>query len=1149
MKKVLTTLIVALFAISAIASNVIYKVSPYGDDANDGLTWESAFATVQKAVESTNGEDCEIWIAKGTYDFKNSEIYQIVRPKSNTKIYGGFSGTESSISDRNAGTPTTFDAGGTGIFFCFEDIENVLIDGINFQNGHPRYSGNSESLNGGAFWVINSGVKVQNCSFDKNEGRLSVIYNSNGNMYTSSDKMFELVNCTFNKGTCSDIYSDGSTNIDFCTFLNNIQILNTNGISDIRIRNSILASLSSVEQSASVKNCIVYNSNEFRGTNIQDVIEADPLLTYFGYFNSSVKTISVAEGSPAIGRGELDENTTDARGFLRSYPPTIGAFEFDNTFYMSELKTADLETEYLCNSSVKLRLDTTDKKASFSWYKDSQLIANTDKGEYTIPTFNESAEYYVEVTTSTGEIFRSNRITLKLIEPTRYYVSSLGNDENDGTSWQTPFKTFEKAIVSVDANSWNEIWLDMGVQSSSTAITIPNKTLIYGGFKGTENSVEERDLGSYTKILSSTNGIKVLGHALIDGVEISGARNVSALEIISSDSGLNCSVKVFNSRFIDNENVWGGAILINGNVTLVVSKCEFYRNNATTCGGAIASPFDGDNVTISIIDCLFDSNGGTNRSGPPRGGAIFLQTVKSCSIMNSYFRCNKMEQGGAIYDNYSNLHIENCVFNSNIARYGQALYGRGGAILSYYSELNIVNSIFSDNCASGNGGAIWAFSNSTEKDTINISACTFMNNQCEFVGLDNSEKEASQVCIINGNVSAENIIIWSDFDHEKSLLVEGANSHSVVNSIIKGGNTYGESVYGENPNLLPLRKYIKDKLPFMPVCEGSIAIKLGKYSPEAVDIVGKERTKSTIGAVEYDKYIFVDMSENETLSTIDLIVPKILSTYDISKSEITLSKSIGANWEYIDNFLNGFTQIEPYAFYTFTEKNSEGEYKYFYFELTPVPGIIKNPASVKSVTGNETSFCVETNAEEVLYKWEYSEDGVNWIELKETKNSLILNNISDKNNGKYRCSISNKNGEVISEVAELSVYKNMFSLWCANSGVEDGQNTPFATPFNDGISNIEKFAFGLSGNKAASYAENALFKQSYADGKACFQFPISKDAADSVNVKVMTSEDLVNWVEAQSSNIGESGDFNLMQTEQTVPEGGKLFFKLIVEEK
>ena len=124
-----------------------------------------------------------------------------------------------------------------------------------------------------------------------------------------------------------------------------------------------------------------------------------------------------------------------------------------------------------------------------------------------------------------------------------------------------------------------------------------------------------------------------------------------------------------------------------------------------------------------------------------------------------------------------------------------------------------------------------------------------------------------------------------------------------------------------------------------------------------------------------------------------------------------------------------------------------------------------------------------------------------------------------------------------------------FALWTSKNGLSGDNANALATPFNDGISNIEKFAFGLSGNKAASYSENALFKQSYADGKACFQFPISKDAADSVNVKVMTSEDLVNWVEAQSSNIGESGDFNLMQTEQTVPEGGKLFFKLIVEEK
>ena len=124
-----------------------------------------------------------------------------------------------------------------------------------------------------------------------------------------------------------------------------------------------------------------------------------------------------------------------------------------------------------------------------------------------------------------------------------------------------------------------------------------------------------------------------------------------------------------------------------------------------------------------------------------------------------------------------------------------------------------------------------------------------------------------------------------------------------------------------------------------------------------------------------------------------------------------------------------------------------------------------------------------------------------------------------------------------------------FALWTSKNGLSGDNANALATPFNDGITNIEKFAFGLSGNKAASYSENALFKQSYADGKACFQFPISKDAADSVNVKVMTSEDLVNWVEAPSSNIGKSGDFNLMQTEQPIPEGGKLFFKLIVEEK
>ena len=190
---------------------------------------------------------------------------------------------------------------------------------------------------------------------------------------------------------------------------------------------------------------------------------------------------------------------------------------------------------------------------------------------------------------------------------------------------------------------------------------------------------------------------------------------------------------------------------------------------------------------------------------------------------------------------------------------------------------------------------------------------------------------------------------------------------------------------------------------------------------------------------------------------------------------------------------------------------------------------------------------VEATGYNLQYQWQISTDGETWDDIENaTLSKLNVFVTEDVAFNYYRCYIYNKDeeGNVRSEaytdflehgIVLPTSEEDKFGKWAYDNKLTGDNAKPTAIPRNDGITNLEKFAFGLSGNKASSYSENALFKQSYADGKACFQFPISKDAADSVNVP--------------SSNIGESGDFNLMQTEQTVPEGGKLFFKLIVEEK
>ena len=81
-----------------------YYVDPNGDDNANGLSWVTAFATVQKALDSVSYGD-EIWVAEGTYKpTKGTDPYD---PRSVTfqladgvTMYGGFEGIETDPNHR-----------------------------------------------------------------------------------------------------------------------------------------------------------------------------------------------------------------------------------------------------------------------------------------------------------------------------------------------------------------------------------------------------------------------------------------------------------------------------------------------------------------------------------------------------------------------------------------------------------------------------------------------------------------------------------------------------------------------------------------------------------------------------------------------------------------------------------------------------------------------------------------------------------------------------------------------------------------------------------------------------------------------------------------------------------------------------------------
>ena len=93
--------------------------------AMDGVAWDTAFTNISPAMAVTTDGD-EIWVAAGTYPQKSA-----IALKSGVALYGGFSGTETNVSQRNWSVNKTILAG----------AQNASVVKIAQGNGNTRIDG------------------------------------------------------------------------------------------------------------------------------------------------------------------------------------------------------------------------------------------------------------------------------------------------------------------------------------------------------------------------------------------------------------------------------------------------------------------------------------------------------------------------------------------------------------------------------------------------------------------------------------------------------------------------------------------------------------------------------------------------------------------------------------------------------------------------------------------------------------------------------------------------------------------------------------------------------------------------------------------------------------------------------------------------
>ena len=292
-----------------------------------------------------------------------------------------------------------------------------------------------------------------------------------------------------------------------------------------------------------------------------------------------------------------------------------------------------------------------------------------------------------------------------------YYVSPASSGNGDGSSWQSTM-TLADALTAAQAG--DQIWVkgfetvtresNLYVTPAKEGFTLKSGVQLYGGFKGTETKLTDREtLGKpyqlkYRSVLSGDlqNDDKVDNVDLIFPANTTRQNNATHVLTLNMDPQLsgnnNTYPTVVNGFTItggqaDGTDEKGGGIYIygdnsNGGGNFRIERC-FLFNNYATQGGAVYVSSEVQNVNNGeslINQCVIYNNAAGERAAVEnQGGGVYLAgeaTVVNTSIFNN-------GNGGV------RLSSGSKVVNATIARNT----GAGVDLTTASNSTNVYNSI------------------------------------------------------------------------------------------------------------------------------------------------------------------------------------------------------------------------------------------------------------------------------------------------------------------------------------------------------------------------------------------------------------------------------------------------------------------------
>jgi len=372
--------VITVFTISfPVSSQTKRYVKLTASGTANGSSWTNAFTDFQVALNSSSLGDT-LFVSSGTYMPASGTSFSLKR---GVKVFGGFAGTESSLSQRNWQTNVTILRGNgsrviTNInldnfsnfdqnvpFTYFNQFLSYVPDYSTVLNGFTITNG-ADPYQGGGIYNMCSSPLIENCIIISNSTINSTIYDGGGGGMFNRESTPKIVNCTFKTNSANN--SGGAVyNLNChplfigCVFNGNSAALGWGGGAAAARKSysgSIPGHLHFINctfvgntasygsayhgfQPAKIKNCIFYGNTGYSGQQIYQVASYPSI---FEISNSLVQGTNIS----SLGTGNLSASTNplfeDEANGIYSLQPNSPCINTGNNTVLQSGSTPDISS-------------------------------------------------------------------------------------------------------------------------------------------------------------------------------------------------------------------------------------------------------------------------------------------------------------------------------------------------------------------------------------------------------------------------------------------------------------------------------------------------------------------------------------------------------------------------------------------------------------------------------------------------------------------------------------------------------------------------------------------------------------------------------------------------------------------------------------